>query len=714
MKKKFLSILITISLIITLLPATIIKVKAIPAAAVGTVPQRIEQLHKLFPDGSYFSRNRKKCTHAARETCLECKLSSVMTNKLGYSGTYGISDANTCAAFARFAFWYLFDISYQGKGRGVYYENGKTKSAATIVKIEEARLGDLVVWSGHSGIFLGRKGEDVYLFHSNADTNNPNVVRYNSKTTHKASDVLYVVHANNYDKLNECKKHTYDTAGYCTSCKAGYSWTEIKVANESYIVSSDGAKLKTRPYEASEAGVTLNKAASVNIIASTRNHHNNLWYKIKYNNKEYWLYSSLVIMDFNAKSIKFQSKSGTFKVGSSVALVATLEPNNVFVKLFNPIKWSSSDPSVAKVDNGGLVTMLKEGKTTVTATAGGKSAEYKVEIKGTSATSSAVSSAASVNSETTSKSVASTGGQTEKQGGGASKAGGSTGTQGVFTETQSIGNVQAYKKRDTIYIENLTGEHLKNIGFESVWHKPIDSLIVLAKGIIPRKVNLAEYPIGGQSWEWKDTAYYKVNYKGSICYVLEDSVALKGSIIKMEDGASYKLGEVIYKGKNHDIVVTAEGKYIAADGCNGGLSAGGFATIGPILGTYEKFRNYADACYKDPSTGKEYPLCASKVIYSGKYGSVYVLDNITGSQGVRRSFEGFVVLRNDGYRKVISIEYVTESAKKWAEPFFSDGRGGVYWSYNAYIDIFEEAKLQADSFESIYGGVEYNAGDFAN
>ena len=36
------------------------------------------------------------------------------------------------------------------------------------------------------------------------------------------------------------------------------------------------------------------------------------------------------------------------------------------------VTWKSSKPKIASVDNTGMVTTLKEGKTTITAKAGGK------------------------------------------------------------------------------------------------------------------------------------------------------------------------------------------------------------------------------------------------------------------------------------------------------------------------------------------------------
>jgi uncharacterized protein YjdB len=62
--------------------------------------------------------------------------------------------------------------------------------------------------------------------------------------------------------------------------------------------------------------------------------------------------------------------------GDTYSLVATVQPSNAE---YEGISWASSNTSVASV-NQGTVTALKEGKTTITASAGGKSATCSVTV----------------------------------------------------------------------------------------------------------------------------------------------------------------------------------------------------------------------------------------------------------------------------------------------------------------------------------------------
>lgn len=67
----------------------------------------------------------------------------------------------------------------------------------------------------------------------------------------------------------------------------------------------------------------------------------------------------------------------TLTVGNTETLTATVKPDNATDKT---VSWSSSDKAVATVSKEGLVTAVKAGSATVTATAGGKSATCEVTV----------------------------------------------------------------------------------------------------------------------------------------------------------------------------------------------------------------------------------------------------------------------------------------------------------------------------------------------
>ena len=73
-------------------------------------------------------------------------------------------------------------------------------------------------------------------------------------------------------------------------------------------------------------------------------------------------------------SIGLNYKKVYIYVGESKTVTATVQPSNT------PVTWSSSDNSIATVNNG-VITGVKAGTVTVTASAGGKSASVEVVIK---------------------------------------------------------------------------------------------------------------------------------------------------------------------------------------------------------------------------------------------------------------------------------------------------------------------------------------------
>ena len=77
------------------------------------------------------------------------------------------------------------------------------------------------------------------------------------------------------------------------------------------------------------------------------------------------------------ESITLDKTSLTLKEGATAVLVATVKPDDATDKT---VTWSSSDETIATVDNNGKVTGIKEGEATVTAKAGDKTATCKVTV----------------------------------------------------------------------------------------------------------------------------------------------------------------------------------------------------------------------------------------------------------------------------------------------------------------------------------------------
>ena len=77
------------------------------------------------------------------------------------------------------------------------------------------------------------------------------------------------------------------------------------------------------------------------------------------------------------ESVTLNRTSAELKAGESLTLTATVLPENATDKT---VTWSSSDTSIASVDQNGLVTALTGGNVTITAKAGEKTASCEVNI----------------------------------------------------------------------------------------------------------------------------------------------------------------------------------------------------------------------------------------------------------------------------------------------------------------------------------------------
>ena len=76
-------------------------------------------------------------------------------------------------------------------------------------------------------------------------------------------------------------------------------------------------------------------------------------------------------------SISLNKANGTLRVEGTETLTVTYNPSNTTDNKM--VTWSSSDESIAKVENG-KITALKVGEVTITATVGGKTAKYNLTV----------------------------------------------------------------------------------------------------------------------------------------------------------------------------------------------------------------------------------------------------------------------------------------------------------------------------------------------
>ena len=81
--------------------------------------------------------------------------------------------------------------------------------------------------------------------------------------------------------------------------------------------------------------------------------------------------------EVTVSSVTLNQSTAEMMEGETVQLTATVLPSDAVDKT---VTWASSKQSVATVSNSGVVKAVAEGETTITASAGGKSATCKVTV----------------------------------------------------------------------------------------------------------------------------------------------------------------------------------------------------------------------------------------------------------------------------------------------------------------------------------------------
>ena len=198
------------------------------------------------------------------------------------------------------------------------------------------------------------------------------------------------------------------------------------------------------------------------------------------------------------------------------------------------------------------------------------------------------------------------------------------GTRIIFKELQTYNNAEFYVSYWNVLLKlknNGTMEGTEYIGIPA--NKPVSNAYAVSKGEFSDTVT-----INGFKYQ-PDTKFYKVNYKNDFYYILEDYMAIKGDPVKGADGKTYRVGDIVYKGKNHDIMIAYNGKRLCTDICGENDMFYPEFYYDDLWEDFEegKMELYADADYTDPSTNKIYSVCYGKRIYNGSAGEIF----ITGS-----------------------------------------------------------------------------------
>lgn len=192
MKRKILSAIITICMIVTLIPCFTGYVNAANAAVIdkSTVNSRLIQLQEL--KGKYFTNNGQPCpntndVHHSNSYCTNCNPKAVMLNNSnvkslikkykGYNidSTFNFGNlpwsatcSDSCFGFANFAMWYVFSNNKTDKVSYSTYKTG-TFNSSNVHGI--AKPGDVIrLNDSHSAMVISTTSTGVRVIQSNWGT----------------------------------------------------------------------------------------------------------------------------------------------------------------------------------------------------------------------------------------------------------------------------------------------------------------------------------------------------------------------------------------------------------------------------------------------------------------------------------------------------------------------------------------------------------------
>lgn len=170
---RLLSLILTILMLVSIVPMSGMTIKA-SAVSEATVKNTINSIKSEYPNGSYFSKNSKRCEHGSvfkaypnGTTCYNCELHSILKSK-GIS-TANYSNGRTCYAFASYCFTKCF-------GKPMAEANYTEVSSANLSGknnaqkydfFKKAKIGDILRTSGHYMVFISCDSNGVTVYDAN-------------------------------------------------------------------------------------------------------------------------------------------------------------------------------------------------------------------------------------------------------------------------------------------------------------------------------------------------------------------------------------------------------------------------------------------------------------------------------------------------------------------------------------------------------------------
>ncbi|MBQ9986683.1 MAG: InlB B-repeat-containing protein [Oscillospiraceae bacterium] len=143
--------------------------------------ERIENLKKLFPSGSFFSVNGQACSHTSSGTCNNCELTHILQRDDLKDYRFSDGGSWTCLGFAKFAWYFIHGKVWSGSYDVIVNKGDFNKNL-----FSQAVPGDMIYFfdgSGnfrHAAIFGGSATDTSAVFYHANTGGVPNKVSYGS------------------------------------------------------------------------------------------------------------------------------------------------------------------------------------------------------------------------------------------------------------------------------------------------------------------------------------------------------------------------------------------------------------------------------------------------------------------------------------------------------------------------------------------------------
>lgn len=258
MRKKILSLLIALCLLVTIFPINLQEASAATTPKKiysSDVNNRIKELQTL--NGNYFTKNNKPCVKESGHGCSNCNVTNVLANNstirnliykhkgsknvssysnlpIHYYGSYKFTLGSSCVGFANFAEWYIFSnktsdkVNTKAIKTSIYYNYTNMK--------KYVKPGDVLRLSkGHSAIVISVGKSGVKVINCNLNSSGAKI----------STEILYynawncnvgISRASNYVTSSTTSwQSSLKAKNYASSGKTVLSWNSYSGASKYYV-----------------------------------------------------------------------------------------------------------------------------------------------------------------------------------------------------------------------------------------------------------------------------------------------------------------------------------------------------------------------------------------------------------------------------------------------------------------------------------------------